>query len=293
MRRSKSLIFGLICGLLCVVCVGIYVGEVDRQAEEDGAAALARYGGDQIEVCIARRDIAPGEVVSESDVETRTWLVDLLPADAVSDASDVVGKQVSSTILEGEVVSKARLGAPSASLDIPDGLTAVSVPARDVQAVGGALSAGMRADVYAIGASSTAKLASRALIVATSATASDSGATVSWVTLAVAPETVEELVSAAQNLELYFVLPSEGNTEEDAADADETPADSASLSGTTTREEARDSSADLSASSDSSGSEGGSKSAGVSEGEGHRASSDDGGRAADAGAAKSADSEEG
>lgn len=211
MKRNKSLVMGLICGLLCMICVGLYVVQVDDQAAAAQAEALARYGGDQIEVCVARRDIAAGETIDESALETKMWIASLLPEEAVTERSQAVGQQAAAGILKGEVVSRKRFGSEASVLEVPEGLAAVSVPARDVQAVGGALTPGMRPDVYAIGSSGTTKLVSQALVVATSASSatgsSGSSGSTSWVTLAVAPSSVEELVSAAQNLELYFALP--------------------------------------------------------------------------------------
>ncbi len=208
MKRNRSLIIGVICGLCCMICVAFYVMSVDERVETANAEALERYGGDQIEVCVATRDIAAGEVLDESCLETKTWVATLIPEDAITTTADAVGKQVGSSILKGEVISSKRFGTSIASLEIPEGLAAISVPARDVQAVGGALAAGMKADVYAIGSSSTVKLVSQALIVATSVSESGSSSSSnSWITLAVPPSVVEELVSAAENLELYFVLP--------------------------------------------------------------------------------------
>ena len=78
---------------------------------------------------------------------------------------------------------------------------------------GGAVAAGSRVDVYATGGTSTDVLASGVLVLATSASAQESttDAKVSWITVAVAPESVQEIVAAAQKTELYFTLPgSEG-----------------------------------------------------------------------------------
>ncbi|MDO4290921.1 MAG: SAF domain-containing protein [Eggerthellaceae bacterium] len=209
MRRNKSVIAGLICGLCCMVCVGLYVAHVEEQAGAARAETLARYGGEQIEVCVARRDVVAGEVLDESSVETKMWVAALLPEGALTSRAEALGKQVGSSILKGEVISSKRFEATAASIDVPDGLTAVSVPAREVQAVGGALASGMKADVYAVGSTSTTKLVSGALIVATSASSSglSASSSVSWVTLAVSPSAVEELVTAAQSMDLYFVLP--------------------------------------------------------------------------------------
>ncbi len=215
MKRSKSMIAGIACALGCMVCVGLYMGQVDAEAQAYRREAMERYGGEQTEVCVASRDIAAGETIGDSAVETRTWLAALLPEGAVASPAEVVGRQAGSSILEGEVVTAKRLEASQAALQVPDGLVAVSVPAREVQAIGGALAPGMRADVYAIGATSTSKLLSEALIVATSASSAElSGpSAISWVTLAVSPSAVEELIAAAEGMELYFVLP---NTAVDA-----------------------------------------------------------------------------
>lgn len=204
------MVAGLVCGVVCAVCVLCYLQSVQGEAEAARAEALARYGGEQVEVCVASRDIAAGETVETGALETRLWVADLLPADAVRSTSEVVGKQASSAILAGEVVSLRRFEEASALIDVPAGLTAVSVPAKDVQAVGGALVSGMKVDVYASGDTETSLIGEEVLVLATSASAKGtSDSSVSWITLAVEPSSVQELVSVAQHAQLYFVLPGE------------------------------------------------------------------------------------
>lgn len=209
MRRRKTIAIGLISGVLCAVCVLMYLQDVTGKAEAARAEALARYGGEQIEVCVAKRDIASGEVVDAGAIETKLWVADLLPQDAVRSSSEILGKQATSSILAGEVVSQKRFEGTPSSFDVPEGLSAVSVPARDVQAVGGAVEPGMKVDVYSTGATTTEVIVHDALVVSTNA--SSAGAqeskAVSWITLAVDPKLVQELVSAAQTTDLYFVLP--------------------------------------------------------------------------------------
>ena len=224
MKRNKPMLIGIACAVCCAACVGAYLWQVDAQSEAYRAEAMARYGGEQIEVCVATRDIAAGETIVDSAVETRTWLAALLPEGAVTSRDEVVGQVAGSSVLKGEVVTRKRLDAGTAAIQVPEGLVAVSVPAHDVQAIGGALAPGMKADVYAIGGSSTSKLLSDVLIVATSASASElasAGASVSWVTLAVSPSAVEELIAAAENLELYFALPHSSVDVEALADAED------------------------------------------------------------------------
>ena len=161
MKRSRTTIIGIACGLACAACVFAYAQGVRGEADAARAEALARYGGEQLEVCVAKRDIAAGESVDASAVETRLWVADLLPAEAFRSSDDVVGKKASSTILAGEVLSERRFRDAGSRLDVPEGLTALSVPAKDVQAVGGAVAAGSRVDVYATGGTSTDVLAAQ------------------------------------------------------------------------------------------------------------------------------------
>lgn len=211
MKRNKTTVIGIVCGVLCAACVFAYTQSVRGEADQARREALARYGGDQVEVCVAKRDIAAGETVDGSAIETRLWVADLLPAEAIRSASDVVGTKASSMLLAGEVLSKRRFQAEGSSIDVPNGQVAISVPAKDVQAVGGAVAAGSVVDVYATGGSDTQALARGVRVLAISVgggeASGSSAAKVSWVTIAVDADKAEEMVAAAQKTELYFTLP--------------------------------------------------------------------------------------
>ncbi len=208
MRPNKSLVIALTCGLLCALCVGLYVGGLEQQSEQVRQEALARYGGDQLEVWVAARDLGPGDVIGANDVEERLWVADLLPAGAQTNQTVVIGQEVAAAIYEDEVITASRLGQQTLALDVPQGLSAISVPAGEVETVGGALMPGMRPDVYATGASATTLLVERALVLEISKAEGTLGSSSNrWVTLAVPESSVEELVRAAQNLSLHFVLP--------------------------------------------------------------------------------------
>lgn len=231
-KRNRSLLLGVASGALCALCVGVYVTDVDRNAAAAQAEMLAQYGGEQIDVCVAKRDIAAGETIADSDIESKTWVVTLLPSNAVTERKDAIGKQVGSTILAGEVISSSRFRFDSAALDVPDGMVAISVPSRDVQSVGGALSPGSIVDIYAVGASSTSKIASSVQVLATSleSTQGSSGSS-AWVTIAVEPKRVQELVSAAENLEIYFTMPSDSAVEDGEGYSDDGAGNAAGASG--------------------------------------------------------------
>ena len=211
MKQRRMTVIAVVCGVLCAGCVGAFLWSVQDEADAARAEVLERYGGEQVEVCVATRDIAAGERLDAAAVERRLWVADLLPKGAVSDSAEAVGKTATSSILSGEVICAKRFEEGRGVLDIPAGQVAVSVPAKAVQAVGGAIRPGMSVDVYTSGASGTSTLARNVIVLATSVGESsslvsgDSG----WITLAVDPERVEEIVSASSKTSLYFALPGE------------------------------------------------------------------------------------
>ena len=211
MKGNKAIIAGVVCGLAAAACVFMYAQSIKADADAARAETLARYGGEQVEVCVAKRDIAAGENVDASSIETKLWVADLLPANSIRNANDVVGTKASSLVLAGEVLTQRRFQGDDVKLDVPSGKCAVSLAAKDVQAVGGAVCAGSVVDIYATGSATTEALARGVSVLATSAKTSQASSSgdskTSWVTVAIASEQAEELVSAAQKTDIYFTIP--------------------------------------------------------------------------------------
>lgn len=209
MRKPATVAIGIICGIVCAGAVFAFMQDVKGEAAAARTETLARYGGEQIEVCVATRDIAAGEKLDSSNATEKLWLADLLPPDAVRSVRDVSGERLGTPIYEGEVVTAKRFAREGRAIDVPDGLSVLSVPVKDVQAIGGAISAGQRVDVYATGAAETELLASDVLVVSSSneGESGSGGGSISWVALAVEPQAIQELVAASQKTELYLVLP--------------------------------------------------------------------------------------
>lgn len=216
MKQKHMTMVAVGCGVACALCVAAYLASVQGQVDAERAEALARYGGEQVEVCVATRDIAAGERIDLSAVETRLWVADLLPDGALQSNADAVGKVATTSILKGEVVSEKRFENSRGAIDVPAGKEAVSVPAKAVQAVGGAIRPGMSVDVYSAGESSTVAIARGVVVL--DASVGDGGSLVSsdagWITLAVDPETVQEIIAASSRTTLYFVIPGEVVEEE-------------------------------------------------------------------------------
>ena len=217
MNQRKLTIIAIACGAVCAACVLVFMANVQGQANAARAEALARYGGEQVEACVALRDIAAGERVDAGAVATKLWIADLLPADAFSSSGDVVGKTATSAIFAGEIVTSRRFEVRRGTLEVPAGKVAISVPVKAVQAVGGAVAPGASVDVYASGDASTSIVARDVTVLDTSlANGSKSLSEMNWVTLAVDPEKAQELVAATARTELYLVLPGEATSKDDA-----------------------------------------------------------------------------
>lgn len=229
-KVNKRLVASVCCGVAAALLISMYLSNARAEAMDSRESAIEEYGGETVEVCVATQDIPEGETIGEEDVELMLWLVDLLPEDAVTDLEEVVGKTALQDIYGNEPITTAMAGDASVSVSVPDGLCAVSVPSEDVESVGGALKPGSTVNVYAVG-SSVQLIGEDILILETSISDSsdDSSETVfgdassrdsvSWVTLAVTPESVEELIAASNAGTLYFALPG-GEVEDDSVEAD-------------------------------------------------------------------------
>ena len=226
MKQARSLIVGIACGIACVVGLLLYTNEVQAAVAAEKAEALSRYGATQVEVYVASRDIAAGSKADSSNVERKTMPSELLPEGSVTELSQIEGASAQSEVYKGEVLVAKRFEEVSGvSINVPDGMCAVSVPAKAVSAVGGSVSPGAEVNVYSTTASSTDLLAANVCVLSTSASASSSSSKketstdVSWITLAVKPALVSELIAAAGTSDLYFTLPSESLTESDMRQA--------------------------------------------------------------------------
>lgn len=237
MKQARSLIVGIACGIACVAGLLLYTNEVQAAVAAEKAEAFSRYGATQVEVYVASRDISAGSKADSSNIERKTMPSELLPEGSVTELSQIEGASAQSEIYKGEVLVAKRFEEVSGvSINVPDGMCAVSVPTKAVSAVGGSVSPGAEVNVYSTTASSTDLLAANVRVLSTSASASSSSkkeasTDVSWITLAVKPALVSELIAAAGASDLYFTLPSESLTESDIRQAQKVQgSESASLS---------------------------------------------------------------
>lgn len=106
------------------------------------------------DVVVVSRDIDVPRVLSADDVETRSVSLDLIPDDAARRVEDAIGLVPRTPLLRGQIVLTRGLGEEVADLrggaPLPAGARAVALPITAVNAVGGAVTPGVRVDVLAV-----------------------------------------------------------------------------------------------------------------------------------------------
>lgn len=201
----------MVSGVAAAIAALLYASSVQAEAQKAQQEALARYGGEVVSICVATRDIEPGDVIDESCVAIEEWLASLLPSDAVTSLDEALGKTATSRIPRRAPLSDAYFEREESAIEVPSGKVAVSVSSDPEHAVGGALVRNAVVDVY-VSRDSIADRLVRARVLDTSSLASGGG-DISWVTLAVDPASVKELLAATTQGAVTLVVP--GDLEQD------------------------------------------------------------------------------
>lgn len=207
---QKQLAVGIACAVVAVAAVFAYTATVSSEAAVKRQAAIEKYGGEQTQVLVAAQDIPTGTVFETDSVKQSTWLVDLLPeSDVACQTDQVEGLIAQADIKKGEPIVLSRVGDGNARITVPNGLEAVSVSSDDVLAVGGSVQTGSFVDVYVeTSKGKVVLLGKRILVLETSAVVdAKSSQAITWVTLAVTPESVSELLTASCKGTIHLVLP--------------------------------------------------------------------------------------
>lgn len=210
MRRRTRLIVSVLTGLLASALAVGYGASLTSEAERERNELLASYGGDLVSVCVATRDIDAGETLDEGNVSVEEWVASLLPADAATSLEEIIGKQATSTIPERAVLCPVYMETRSGTLDVPDNTVAVSVAVDAAHAVGGSVEPGTYVDVYVSADGITDPLCSAQIIDTSLVESASVQDDLSWATLAVSPNRVEEILAATVRGTIFLVTPGEG-----------------------------------------------------------------------------------
>lgn len=208
-RQRRQMAVALACGLLAAAGVFAYTASISSEASTARAAALEHYGGERARVIVATSDIPVGRKLDGGNVAEREWLVDLLPqGEVVTVADQVAGMVAQVDIKKNEPVLMERVGNGTSRITVPKGLEAVSVSSDDVLAVGGAIKPGSFVNVYVETPKGAIKpMGEKILVLETSSVEKDDDGKITWVTLAVTPASVADLLEASTKGTIHLVLP--------------------------------------------------------------------------------------
>ncbi|MDY2777450.1 MAG: Flp pilus assembly protein CpaB [Collinsella sp.] len=205
MKRRARLVVSVASGIAAAMIALAYTSSVRAEAERVQREALAAYGEELVSVCVAARDIEPGESIGEGDVAVEEWVASLLPPDAALSLDQALGKVATSRIPRRAVVCGAYFEHRETGLEVPAGKVAVSVASDEEHAVGGAVGPGDMVDVY-VSKDAISDRLGRCQILQTSSQAIE-GRPMEWVTLAVDPVSVPDMLAATSLGPVTLVLP--------------------------------------------------------------------------------------
>lgn len=197
------------CAVLAVLlCLG-YADGVRAEAEQMRSDAIARFGGEVTQVVVASGALEPGEVVGERDVALRDWVSQLVPEGALTRLEDVVGREVTVPVGRNAPVSELAFREEGASLDIPEGSVAVSIPVTDKLGVSRNVRQGARVAAYRIGADGTQLICPDAQVLSAPAQSAPLASGVQ-LTFAVPAQSAADVLAASASGDLRMVLPADG-----------------------------------------------------------------------------------
>lgn len=196
------------CAVAVMAVTSAYADNVRAEADHERDIALERYGGEVVDLVVAKQTIEAGDTVSQSNVEIREWLAALAPEGALTSLDDVIGKKLTEPAQKGAPVTSLNFREGSTGITVPSGHVAVTIPltdrlgiSRDVQ-VGSALVAYSSSDE---GAKVVAGDVSVLAVSSTGKSVSTSGS----LTVSVLPQDVEGLLVASTAGDLRLVVPAE------------------------------------------------------------------------------------
>lgn len=209
--KRKPLLLALLLAVLAGGCAFLFFQNARQSADAAHQQLLSKYGGEQVAICMARRNLEPGETVRARDVEVKHTLASLVPEGCFTTPDDIVDKTLTACVVKGEAFVKRRFVADDTAMRVPLGFVAISVPLRSSSVALELVKPGSRVNVYATGEQSSALLAQRVLVLASASAnqkSESAGALASWVVVAVPQSKAQEFVSASKKTQLTVVLPS-------------------------------------------------------------------------------------
>ena len=203
--KKTRILISVLSALLASFCFFAYVQSVRADAEKSRAEAIQKYGGELTSILVATKQIEPGETLSSSNTQVKSWISDLIPEGAITNPESVMGRTVSSVIGVGMPVVSLHLRSVASQISIPDNLVGLTISHGEKYGLAERLSAGTKLAAYEVTDSLITCIASDIAVLS-----DDTEGTLytsSSVTLGLTPEQVPAVLSAYARGTLRFTLP--------------------------------------------------------------------------------------
>ena len=203
--KKTRILISVLSALLASFCFFAYVQSVRADAEKSRAEAIQKYGGELTSILVATKQIEPGETLSSSNTQIKSWISDLIPEGAITNPESVMGRTVSSVIGVGMPVVSLHLRSVASQISIPENLVGLTISHGEKYGLAERLSAGTKLAAYEVTDSLITCIASDIAVLS-----DDTEGTLytsSSVTLGLTPEQVPAVLSAYARGTLRFTLP--------------------------------------------------------------------------------------
>ena len=203
--KKTRILISVLSALLASFCFFAYVQSVRAEAEKSRAEAMQNYGGELTSILVATKQIEPGETLSSSNTQLKSWISDLIPEGAITNPESVMGRTVSSVIGVGMPVVSLHLRSVASQISIPENLVGLTISHGEKYGLAERLSAGTKLAAYEVTDSLITCIASDIAVLS-----DDTEGTLytsSSVTLGLTPEQVPAVLSAYARGTLRFTLP--------------------------------------------------------------------------------------
>lgn len=205
MTKKTRILISVLSALLASFCFFAYVQSVRAEVEKSRAEAIQKYGGELTSILVATKQIEPGETLSSSNTQVKSWISDLIPEGAITNPESVMGRTVSSVIGVGMPVVSLHLRSVASQITIPENLIGLTISHGEKYGLAERLSAGTKLAAYEVTDSLITCIASDISVL--SDDTEGTSYTSSSVTLGLTPEQVPAVLSAYARGTLRFTLP--------------------------------------------------------------------------------------
>ena len=205
MTKKTRILISVLSALFASFCFFAYVQSVRAEVEKSRAEAIQKYGGELTSILVATKQIEPGETLSSSNTQVKSWISDLIPEGAITNPESVMGRTVSSVIGVGMPVVSLHLRSVASQITIPENLIGLTISHGEKYGLAERLSAGTKLAAYEVTDSLITCIASDISVL--SDDTEGTSYTSSSVTLGLTPEQVPAVLSAYARGTLRFTLP--------------------------------------------------------------------------------------